>query len=160
MNITSPAFHDAQPIPKKFTGEGDDVSPPLSWSGVPSKAKTLALIVDDPDAPMGTWVHWVIYNIPASSTGLPENVSKSKEKLPDGALQGLAWGVEGNPKFPCGKAGYGGPMPPPGLPHRYFFKLYALDMALASPRLTKSALLKAMKGHVVAEAQLIGTYQR
>ncbi len=160
MNLTSAAFQDAQPIPKKYTGEGDDVSPPLAWSGVPSKAKSLALIVDDPDAPMGTWIHWVIYNIPAKASGLPENVSKSQEKLPDGALQGLAWGVEGNARFPCGRVGYGGPMPPPGLPHRYFFKLYALDEALSSPRLTKSDLIKAMKGHILAEAQLIGTYQR
>ncbi len=160
MNLTSAVFQDAQPIPKKFTGEGDDVSPPLAWSGIPSKAKSLALIVDDPDAPMGTWIHWVIYNIPAKTTGLPENVPKSKEKLPDGALQGLAWGVEGNAQFPCSRVGYGGPMPPPGLPHRYFFKLYALDEALSSPRLTKAALMKAMKGHLLAEAQIIGTYQR
>jgi Raf kinase inhibitor-like YbhB/YbcL family protein len=154
MNLTSSAFSDNQAIPKLHTCEGKDVSPPLSWSGVPANAKSLALIVDDPDAPdpaapKMTWVHWVMYDIPVSASGLPEGASTAA--LPKGTL-------EGNNDWH--RTGYRGPCPPVGR-HRYFFKLYALDTVL--PDLNhpdKKALEKAMKGHIVADAQLVGTYQK
>lgn len=152
MTITSSAFTANASIPKQYTCEGNDTSPPLSWGGVPSGAKSLVLIVDDPDAPdpsapRMTWVHWVLYNIPTSSSGLPEGV----KKLPQGVLEGLNdWQ----------RTGYGGPCPPIGR-HRYFHKLYALNTVLADLRQpTKARLEQAMKGHIVAEAQLIGTYQK
>jgi hypothetical protein len=152
MTITSSAFANNASIPKQYTCDGKDMSPPLSWSGVPSNAKSLALIVDDPDAPdpaapRMTWVHWVLYNIPVSSTGLPEAV----KSLPSGTLEG---------KNDWQRTGYGGPCPPIGR-HRYFHKLYALDAVLPDlGKPAKAALEKAMKGHIVAEAQLIGTYQK
>lgn len=151
FQIKSPAFENGQPIPVKYTGQGKDVSPPLEWSGAPAGTKSFALINDDPDAPVGTWVHWVIYDIPANATNLAENIP-AKETLPDGSKQGLNdWG----------RVGYGGPMPPPGKPHRYFFKLYALDTVLnLKPRATKAELLRAMQGHILAQAELMGTYQR
>jgi hypothetical protein len=151
FEISSEAFKDGGYISSKHTGEGQDVSPPLKWSGAPGTTKSFALICDDPDAPRRTWVHWIIYNIPANATGLTEAVPK-KERLPDGSIQGIT---------DFGRAGYGGPMPPPGPAHRYFFKLYALDsMPELRPKATKSELLKAMEGHVLAEAQLIGLYKR
>jgi Raf kinase inhibitor-like YbhB/YbcL family protein len=154
MMLTSSAFADNQPIPKLYTCGGKDTSPPLSWSGVPANAKSLALIEDDPDAPdpaapKMTWVHWLLYNIPVTVTALPEGVSASA--LPKGTL-------EGSSDFH--RTGYGGPCPPVGR-HRYFHKLYALDTVL--PDLNhpdKKALEKAMKGHIVAEAQLVGTYEK
>jgi Raf kinase inhibitor-like YbhB/YbcL family protein len=154
IELTSSAFSQGQPIPKKYTGEGADVSPPLSWSNLPVGAKELALICDDPDAPRAEpWVHWVIYKIPASVKGLPEGVPHAaKLKEPAGALQG-------ENSFPS--TGYGGPMPPPGKPHRYYFKLYALDAPLqAEPGLEKDALLDKMKGHILAQGELMGTYKR
>jgi Raf kinase inhibitor-like YbhB/YbcL family protein len=154
MKLTSAAFADNQSIPKIYTCEGKDLSPPLVWTGVPANAKSLALIVDDPDAPdpaapRMTWVHWVLYNIPVAATGLPEGVASSA--LPKGALEGLNdWQ----------RTGYGGPCPPIGR-HRYFHKLYALDAVLPDlKKPTKGALEKAIKGHIVAEAQLIGTYEK
>jgi hypothetical protein len=154
MTITSTAFAANASIPALYTCEGKDVSPPLAWSGVPANAKSLALIVDDPDAPdpaapRMTWVHWVLYNIPAGTHGLPEAVNPAR--LPSGALEGLNdWQ----------RTGYGGPCPPVGR-HRYFHKLYALDAVLPDlTRPNKAALEKAMKGHVLAEAQLVGTYQK
>jgi len=154
MTITSTAFaHDA-PIPRIYTCDGRDVSPPLAWSGVPAGARSLVLIVDDPDAPdpaapKMTWVHWVLYNIPAGSGGLPEAVPQSR--LPAGTLEG---------QNDWKRTGYGGPCPPVGR-HRYFHKLYALDMVLADlGRPTKQQIEKAMQGHVVAQAELVGTYQR
>jgi Raf kinase inhibitor-like YbhB/YbcL family protein len=152
MKLISSAFGENQSIPKLYTCEGNDASPPLSWSGIPLSAKSLALIVDDPDAPdpaapKMTWVHWVLYNIAPSATGLPESVSA----LPKGTL-------EGNNDWH--RTGYGGPCPPVGR-HRYFHKLYALDTVL--PDLNhpdKKALEKAMKGHIIAETQLVGTYQK
>lgn len=151
LKLTSPAFAEGQPIPAKYTGDGPDVSPPLQWSGVPAGAKSLALICDDPDAPVGTWVHWVLYGLPASATELPENVPP-QETLPSGARQGVN---------DFGRVGYGGPAPPPGKPHRYYFKLYALDTELnLKPKATKQELLRAMQGHILAEGQLMGTYQR
>jgi len=151
MQLKSSAFGNGQPIPIKYTGQGKDISPPLEWSEVPAGTKSFAIIADDPDAPVGTWVHWVIYNIPSDLTKLDENVP-TKETLSNGAKQGIN---------DFGKIGYGGPMPPPGKPHRYYFKLYALDtMVNLKPRATKQDLLKAMQGHIVGQAELMGTYQR
>jgi Raf kinase inhibitor-like YbhB/YbcL family protein len=153
MQISSPSFTPQGSIPSKYTCEGSDTSPPLAWSGAPSSAKSLALIVDDPDAPdpaapKMTWVHWVLYNLPTQTAALGEGAAKSP---PAGARDGLNdW------KRP----GYGGPCPPIGR-HRYFFKLYALDVVLPDlGKPSKAALLKAMEGHVVASAELVGTYQK
>lgn len=149
--VTSPAFTQGSPIPSKYTCDGQDVSPPLRWGGVPQGARGLALISDDPDAPRGTWVHWVMYSIPTSVAELPEGVP-AEDTTPQGARQGVN---------DSRKVGYSGPCPPRGSPHRYFFKLYALDIELdLSPGATKQDLLRAMEGHVIAEGQLIGTYQR
>lgn len=153
MDIHSTAFADHGPIPAMYTCDGRDASPPLAWAGVPSGAKSLALIVDDPDAPdpkapKMTWVHWVIYGLPAADAGLREGVAANE--LPKGTREGINdWG----------RTGYGGPCPPVGR-HRYFFKLYALDTTLPDlGRPDKAALELAMRGHVVAEARLVGTYQ-
>ncbi len=157
LEVTSTAFAQGQPIPKKYTGEGADVSPPLSFSGVPKEARELALICDDPDAPTAEpWVHWVIYKIPPTATGLLEAVPKQvRLKEPVGALQGKN-------SWPAGQnIGYRGPMPPPGSPHRYYFKLYALEAKLpVEPGLDKNTLLQEIRGHVLAEGQLMGTYER
>lgn len=153
IEMTSSAFAQGQPIPTKYTGEGADVSPPLNWSKLPEGTRELALICDDPDAPHGTWVHWVIYKIPATAKGLSEAMPHGgKLKEPAGALQG-------ENSFPS--TGYGGPMPPPGKPHRYYFKLYALDAPLqVEPGLRKEALLEKMKGHILGQGELMGTYKR
>jgi Raf kinase inhibitor-like YbhB/YbcL family protein len=153
MTLTSPAFKPNGTIPSKYTCEGDDVSPPLAWHGVPQGAKSLALIIDDPDAPdpkapQRVWVHWVVYNIPPDAKSLPEDAA-SKE-LPQGTAIGLN---------DYKKAGYGGPCPQIGR-HRYFHKLYALDGTLDLKDATKAELERAMKGHVLANAELIGTYQK
>lgn len=158
IEITSPAFSHGQPIPKQYTGEGADVSPPLSWTAIPEEAKELVLICDDPDAPTAEpWVHWVIYKIPATSGGLPEGVDKkARLKDPPGVLQGKN-------SWPSGQTvGYRGPLPPPGHgTHRYFFKLYALEAKLVTePGRSKAALLDEIRNHIVAEGQLIGTYER
>jgi Raf kinase inhibitor-like YbhB/YbcL family protein len=151
MEVTSSAFQAGQTIPTKYTCEGADISPPLQWSGVPAGAKGFALICDDPDAPVGTWVHWILYDLPITATDLGENVP-ALETLSSGAKQGIN---------DFKRVGYGGPCPPPGKPHRYYFKLYALDAALLlKPRATKQELLRAMDGHILAEARLSGTYQR
>jgi Raf kinase inhibitor-like YbhB/YbcL family protein len=151
INLTSSAFADSQAIPVKYTCDGQDVSPPLTWSGVPEGAKSLALICDDPDAPGGTWVHWVLYNMGPTTTKLAEGISPS-ESLPDGAKQGVN---------DFNRTGYGGPCPPRGAPHRYFFKLYALDKEIdPRPRLKKDDVVRAMTGHILAEGRLIGTYNR
>jgi Raf kinase inhibitor-like YbhB/YbcL family protein len=150
LKIKTRAFHEGDMIPKKYTCDGADVSPPLTWEGVPANTKSLALISDDPDAPMGTWVHWVIYNIPTSVTELSENVPPIKI-LENGAQQGTN---------DFHKIGYGGPCPPRGI-HRYYFKLYALDKVFESgPGVTKAQLLKAMEGHILAQGQLMGRYKR
>jgi hypothetical protein len=152
LTLTSSAFTHNGAIPKRHTCDGVDVSPPLSWSGVPAAAKSLVLIVDDPDAPdpaapKMTWVHWVLYNIPPGASGLPEGA----KALPTGALSGVS---------DFKRTGYGGPCPPVGR-HRYFHKLYALDTVLQGlSRPTKSAVEKAMQGHILAQAELVGTYQR
>jgi len=150
MQITSSAFTEGSMIPAKFTCDGQNISPPLEWKNAPAGVKSFALVSDDPDAPMGTWVHWVAYNIPVSVNKLDENVKTEKE-FTDGMRQGSnSW-----PKI-----GYGGPCPPSGT-HRYYFKLYALDTMLdLKPGVTKAQVLQAMKGHVLAEAQLMGKYKR
>jgi Raf kinase inhibitor-like YbhB/YbcL family protein len=151
MQLTSTAFAEGAAIPAKYTYDGRNVSPPLKWSGVPAGAKSFALIVDDPDAPSGTWVHWVLYDLPASASELPEDVAKS-QSIAGGAKQGLN---------DFKQLGYGGPSPPRGKPHRYFFKLYALDSLLdLKPGLSKKDLESAMDKHILAQAQLMGTYQR
>jgi Raf kinase inhibitor-like YbhB/YbcL family protein len=150
MKLTSAAFQDGGLIPQKHTCDGEDVSPPLTWSDLPNETRSLALIADDPDAPRGTWVHWVLYDLPPDARELPEAVPPT-ESLPNGAKQG---------RNDFGKIGYGGPCPPGGM-HRYFFKLYALDRKLGLPAgKTKQELLDAMRGHVLAEAQLMGRYGR
>jgi len=150
LEITSSAFSEDEMIPTRYTCDGPDVSPDLAWSGVPDTAQSLALICDDPDAPMGTWVHWVLFNIPAGTSGLPAEIP------PDAALENGA--RHGTNDFR--RLGYGGPCPPGGT-HRYFFKLYALDTEpdLASG-ITKAQLLEVMEGHILAEAQLMGKYKR
>ncbi len=151
IEVSSPAFQAGATIPKPYTGDGADRSPPLRWSEPPAGTKSLALICDDPDAPRGTWVHWVLFNLPASIRELEEGVP-TKETLDNGAKQG---------KNDFGKIGYGGPAPPKGKPHRYFFKLYALDTTLDLPAgTTKAQLEKTMQGHILAEGQLMGIYRR
>jgi len=152
MRLISPAFQHQREIPTQFTCEGEDVSPPLSWSEVPEGTQSLALVVDDPDAPdpaapKRVWVHWVLYDIPPSVSSLPQAMAR----LPDGARDGVNdWG----------RTGYGGPCPPIGR-HRYFHKLYALDAVLGDKgRLKKADLEAAMQGHVLATAELIGTYEK
>ncbi len=152
LTLTSAALKHNGDIPRRYTCDGDDTSPPLAWSGVPKEAKSLVLIVDDPDAPdpkapRMVWVHWLLYNLPIGSGGLSEDV----KTLPAGTLEGINdWR----------RTGYGGPCPPVGR-HRYFHKLYALDSLLSDLKHpTKAKLEKAMSGHVLAQAELIGTYQR
>jgi Raf kinase inhibitor-like YbhB/YbcL family protein len=149
--LSSSAFADGQAIPVRYTADGEDVSPPLTWDHVPDGTHSLALICEDPDAPRGIWTHWVLFNLPANLRKLDENVPK-KPTLPNGAVQG-------NNDFR--KPGYGGPSPPPGKPHRYFFKLYALDAPLnLQPGATRQQLLDAMHGHVLDEGQVMGAYGR
>jgi hypothetical protein len=151
IQLTSAAFADGQPIPAKYTCDGSDVSPPLQWTNAPANTKSFALIADDPDAPMGTWVHWVAYDLSPVTSALPEGVAKS-QYISGNAMQG---------QNDFHRLGYGGPCPPPGKAHRYFFKIYALDTVLnLKPGLTKKELLKVTNGHVLAEGQLMGTYQR
>ena len=154
LTLTSSAFSQNGEIPGKYTCDGKDISPPLAWSGLPEGTKSLALIVDDPDAPdpatpKMTWVHWVLYNIPPGTTGLPEGVKSGD--LPKGTREALNdWK----------RTGYGGPCPPIGR-HRYFLKLYALDVVLPDlGKATKQEVEKAMKGHILASAELVGTYKR
>ncbi len=152
FTITSPAFANQATIPGKYTGDGEDVSPPLAWTGAPEATRSFALICDDPDAPVGTWVHWVIWNIPATETGLAEAIPPERPELSNGARQGTN---------DFRKTGYGGPAPPRGPVHRYFFKLYALDTTLdLAPGARKSALETALDGHVLAKTELVGRYSR
>lgn len=151
IRITSPAFGEGQPIPAKHTCDAENISPALSWDKAPDAARSLALICDDPDAPAGTWVHWVLYDLPATTRGLPEGAG--------GDTTGPGGAVQGRNDF--GKTGYGGPCPPGGGPHRYFFKLYALDRMLnLKPGGTRRDVENAMKGHILAEGKLMGTYRR
>ena len=150
LTITSTAFAAGKPIPADYSCDGKGISPPLAWSGAPAGTQAFALIMDDPDAPSGTYVHWVIYNVPAASQGLSEGIP-GDAKLVDGTLQG---------SNSSRRTGYAGPCPPSGT-HRYFIKLYALDtnLELASGA-SKEQLLKAMQGHVLAQGDLMGTYSR
>jgi Raf kinase inhibitor-like YbhB/YbcL family protein len=151
FTISSPSFQSGREIPKRFTCDGADVSPELQWTSPPTGTQSFALIADDPDAPVGTWTHWVLFDLPAQTTSLPESVSKVDE-LPSGGRQG---------RNDFRKIGYGGPCPPPGKPHRYFFKLYALDKKLnLKPGASKQDVEQAMRGHIVGQAELIGKYQR
>lgn len=151
LELNSPVFKHNEFIPRRYTCQGEDISPELNWSGVPLQTKSLVLICDDPDAPMGTWVHWVVYDIPVDKGGFSEGVA-TDEILEGNIKQGIT---------DFGGVGYGGPCPPPGKPHRYFFKLYCLDTMLnLKPGLRKDDILKAIKGHVIAETQLIGLYKR
>jgi Raf kinase inhibitor-like YbhB/YbcL family protein len=158
FEVTSPAFQQNQPIPKKYTGEGEDVSPPINWKGLPEGTKELVLICDDPDAPtQEPWVHWVIYKIPASLGGLPEGVAKdARLKSPAGVLQGKN-------SWPNGQTiGYRGPMPPPGHgTHHYRFHVYALEANMViEPGPDKKSVLSEIKDHVLGEGMLVGTYER
>jgi len=151
FQISSTAFSNGGTIPKKFTCDGLDASPQLSWTEVPAATRSFALIMYDPDAPAGTWVHWVLYNLPANTKELPEGMEK-QEQLATGALQG---------RNDFRKIGYGGPCPPPGTPHRYYFKLYALGTKLnLKAGATKPDLERAMKGHILGETELMGRYGR
>jgi Raf kinase inhibitor-like YbhB/YbcL family protein len=151
IELSSTAFSEGANIPQQYTGDGKNVSPPLRWADPPAQTKSLALICDDPDAPRGTWVHWVFFNLPPDKRELEEGVP-GQETLDSGAKQG---------KNDFKKIGYGGPSPPPGKPHRYFFKLYALDTLLElAPGATKNQVIATMKGHVLAEGQLMGKYGR
>ena len=152
IQVTSSAFTEGASIPKRYTCEGQDTSPDLKWSGLPPSIRSIALISDDPDAPGTTWVHWVLYGLPPDTTELAEAVAATEE-LSSGAKQGTN---------DFGRIGYGGPCPPKGHgPHRYYFKVYALDAEVdLKPGATKSDLLGAMKGHIIAEGQLMGTYER
>jgi len=145
IQLTSPAFDEGEPIPQQYTCDGADVSPALNWSGVPDGTQNLTLIVDDPDAPGKTWVHWVVYDLPADLDGLQEG--------------SFAGGVQGSNDF--GNTSYGGPCPPGSSAHRYFFKLYALDTQLdLDTGATKAQVEEAMQGHIIAQGQLMGTYSR
>lgn len=150
IKITSTAFEDGGLIPPKYTCDGADMSPPLQWDNVPEGTKSVAFICDDPDAPVGTFVHWVLFNLPAQTKELAENIPPDKT-LPNGASQGIS---------DFGRIGYGGPCPPSGT-HRYFFKIYALDAQVElSAGAGKRELLKAMEGHILGQGQLIGKYKR
>jgi Raf kinase inhibitor-like YbhB/YbcL family protein len=150
FELTSTAFGAGDPIPRKYTCDGEDTSPPLQWSDPPQGTQSFAVIADDPDAPMGTWVHWVLYNLPASIRALPEGVPLDAN-LPDGSRHGQnGWR----------RLGYGGPCPPGGT-HRYFFKLYALDVQLdLAAGASKEELLQAMEGHILATTETMGLYTR
>lgn len=145
MNISSPSFENNSTIPLKYTCDGEDINPPLKFSKIPSEAKSLVLIMDDPDAPMGIWVHWTVWNIDPRTTEITEN------SVPSGAVEG---------KQSWGRSGYGGPCPPSGT-HQYFFKLYVLDTKLElSSDTDKTGLIEAMKDHILSQTELIGLYQR
>ncbi len=150
ITVSSEAFMEGGAIPAEYTCDGRNVSPPLSWKGIPENAKSIALIMDDPDAPMGTWVHWVLFNIPSNTEKLPKGIPKNPT-LGDGSRQGMT---------SFGRPGYGGPCPPSGM-HRYYFKIYALDTMLdLQTNATKREVENAMKGHVLAQGELMGRYAR
>jgi Raf kinase inhibitor-like YbhB/YbcL family protein len=151
LELASRDFRHGEPIPADFTCEGDGRSPALTWSGVPVETRSFALVCDDPDAPRGTWQHWLLYNLPAEAVELDAGVPP-KPELPSGARQGIN---------DSGDVGYGGPCPPPGKPHRYFFRLHALDIMLnLPPGVSRADLDQAMAGHVLAVGTLMGTYER
>jgi len=151
FQLTSTAFQHENEIPAKYTCKGADVSPALAWSGLPAGTKSVALVVDDPDAPAGTWVHWVAYNIPPGVTQFHEGMPKDAQ-LKDGTRQG---------KNDFGKLGYNGPCPPPGAPHRYFFHVYALNTTLElKPGASRKELDSAIAGKVLSQTELMGTFRR
>jgi Raf kinase inhibitor-like YbhB/YbcL family protein len=151
IQLTSPAFGHGSRIPDAYTCEGEDVSPPLRWSGCPVEARSLALVCDDPDAPRGTWVHWVLFNLPREAVELAQGVPAVQE-LPSGARQG---------RNDSGRIGYMGPCPPPGKPHRYFFRIYAVDITLSlAAGVTKAELERALDQHILGQGTLMGVYQR
>jgi Raf kinase inhibitor-like YbhB/YbcL family protein len=151
MNLSSAGFSPGQPIPIEYTCDGADHSPQLAWSEIPVATRSFALVCDDPDAPRGIWVHWVLFNLPADAVELSPGVPRIPE-LPSGARQGVN---------DSGDIGYSGPCPPPGKPHRYFFRLYSLDTALnLRPGVSRSDLELAMGDHILAEATVMGSYQR
>jgi Raf kinase inhibitor-like YbhB/YbcL family protein len=150
IKVTSTAFEQGGMIPNKYTCDGQDISPPLSWVDVPDGTASIVLVCDDPDAPMGTWVHWVLFDLPPDTQGLPESIP-AVENLENGGRHGIN---------DSRKLGYGGPCPPGGT-HRYYFKIYALDKLMNLPAgNTKAQLLKAMEGHILAEGELMGRYKR
>jgi len=151
MTLTSTAFSAGSPIPVTFTGQGTDISPDLLWSGAPKTTVSYVLVCEDPDAPGGTWIHWTMWNVPASVTNLPAGVARNAH-LKDGSVQGIT---------SSGGHGYEGPMPPKGPPHHYYFRVYALDTQLTlGASATREQLGIAMTGHVLSQAELMGTYQR
>jgi hypothetical protein len=151
LELKSPDFSSGASIPKQFSCDGADISPALAWNDPPAATQSFALIADDPDAPVGTWVHWVLFDLPANARSLPQNVPK-QEQLADGSRQG---------RNDFRKIGYSGPCPPPGKPHRYFFKLYALDAKLnLQPGATKKDVERAMRGHILAQGEWMGRYAR
>ena len=151
FSLQSPGFSQGADIPRNFTCDGPDLSPALSWNEPPAGTQSLAIVMDDPDAPVGVWVHWVLFDLPAATRELSEGVAK-KDVLDNAARQG---------RNDFGRIGYGGPCPPPGKPHRYFFKLYALDAPThLKSGATKAELERAMKGHILAQAELMGRYKR
>ena len=150
MTLESSVFRNGDMIPPKYTCDGEDVSPPLSWANPPGNTASFSLVADDPDAPMGTWVHWVVFNIPAAARGFAERASSGKT-LPAGSVEGMN---------DFRRTAWGGPCPPSGV-HRYFFRLYTLDATLQlRAGATKTQLLDAMKGHILAQAELMGKYAR
>lgn len=149
LSISSPAFARGQPIPTQYTCQGEDMSPPLTWSQIPEGSQSLALVMDDPDAPVGIWVHWVLYNLPPTLKGLPENASAGAQLQGTHGINSWKRNI------------YGGPCPPPGKVHRYFFKLYALDLPPALPAsLSADQLSVKIQGHVLASGEWMGTYKR
>jgi Raf kinase inhibitor-like YbhB/YbcL family protein len=151
ISISAEGFKDGTTIPDVYTCKGKDISPSLSWKEIPAGTKSIALIMDDPDAPGGTFVHWVLYNVPAGTQKMPEGMPYDKT-LPDGSMQGMT---------DFGRTGYGGPCPPPGKPHRYFFKIFALDsMINLPPGASKKQLENVMAGHILAKGEIIGMYKR
>lgn len=151
LQITSTAFKNGEPIPGKHSCSGADVSPPLTIQNIPKEAKSLVLILDDPDAPSGSWIHWILYGIPPQTTEIPEGTAAKSTSPVTGQLGKNSWG----------KSEWGGPCPPPGSKHRYFFRLYALDTALSLPRgAAKPDLMRAIEGHILAQGELMGTFLR
>ena len=151
LDVTSSAFNDGQAIPKQYTADGKNISPPIKWNAPPEGTKSVAVICDDPDAPVGNWNHWTLWNLPATARGLPEGMSK-EPRFSDGSQQGLN---------DFRKTGYNGPCPPQGKPHRYYFKLFALDVKLElKSGAGKRELDAAMQGHILAQAEWMGRYRR
>lgn len=157
FTLTTPAFKEGEEIPSRYTGEAEDVSPALAWTGAPEGTKSFVLTCLDPDAPPGTWVHWILYDLQGDSTSLEEGVAKN-DSLENGAKQGACWGVDS-----FDRVGYYGPMPPPGHGwHRYYFTLYAVDLDSLGlgPKAQLEDVEKAMEGHVLGKAGVMGRYKR